>query len=264
MAVHQGASAAHFVEAFQSILEQTLPPSEIVLVIDGPIDGALAILVDKLQREHAGTLRLLPLAVNKGLGAALQQGLTYCRYEIVARMDADDICFPHRFEKQLAVLAARPEIDLVGGWINEFISSPAEVVAQRKVPEHMVDIIAYAKSRSPFNHPTVMFRKQAILAIGNYQAYGTFEDYLLWSKFILANKQAYNIQEPLLYFRMDKGVYKRRGGLGKTLAELRLQHTFYTSGFIHFGQYLRNILVRGGFRLMPNGLRGHFYRKLLK
>ena len=256
-------SAFFFRQALDSVFAQKLLPSEIVLVKDGVLTETL----DKIIQDYSSQypiFKIVALPQNQGLGRALNEGLKYCSYDIVARMDTDDIAKPDRFEKQLSFLETHPEIDVVGSWIDEFEGTIDNIFSVRKLPETPEDLFQYGKSRNPINHPAVMFRKSAVMRSGSYQHFPLFEDYYLWVRMLMNGSKFYNIQESLLYFRTSPDMFKRRGGLKYALTEIKLQYRFYTLGYISFCQMLKNDIVRTVVRLIPNSLRSVIYQKILR
>lgn len=250
-------------QSLASIFDQTAIPAEVVLVKDGPLTDELEKILLGYQ-QRCSSLKIVSLPQNQGLGRALNEGLKHCTYDIVARMDTDDIAKPDRFEKQLSFLGTHPEIDVVGSWIDEFEGSIDNILSVRKLPETPEDLFQYGKLRNPINHPAVMFRKSAVLRSGSYQHFPLFEDYYLWVRMLMNGSKFYNIQESLLYFRTSPDMFKRRGGLKYALTEMKLQYRFYTLGYISFYQMLKNDIVRTVVRLIPNSLRSVIYQKVLR
>lgn len=247
--------------ALQSLVDQTLPADEIVLVKDGP-------LPPELDKEIACFQTMLPIKLivleeNMSLGFALQEGLKHCSYDWVARMDTDDICHLRRFEKQVSFIENHPEYDLVGTNISEFVENPGDLGRQKKVPETHEGIVEYAFSRCPFNHPTIFFRKSAVLAVGSYQSMILFEDYYLWFRLIKAGYRFYNIQEQLLDFRLGKDMLGRRQGLQYGLNESRFFVRAYREGLIPFTALVR-FLGRLPIRTLPRQFTLFFYNKFLR
>ena len=115
----------------------------------------------------------------------------------------------------------------------------------------------------PFNHPTVMYRKQAVLAAGGYGDLPLMEDYALFARMLLGGARAVNVPEPLVYYRVGEAAFKRRGGRELLRSELRLQREFRRIGFTSRPQYARNVLIRGGYRLVPWWCRRAVYRPIL-
>jgi glycosyltransferase involved in cell wall biosynthesis len=251
-------------QSIQSIFEQTLPPSEVVLVIDGSITTALQEIVDEFKKQYPNVLKIVSLEKNVGLGPALNEGLKHCSCELVARMDTDDICKPDRFEKQIKLFEQNPQIDVMSSWIEEFYDFPDETVSIRKLPETHGELKKWAKSRNPFNHPVIMYKKNKVITSGGYESLGLFEDYILWMKMLKNGAIFYNIQESLLYFRSNKNMYKRRGGLKYAIDECRLQWLFYKRGAISLLVAVKNIAIRFGVRIVPNRLRAYIYKFFLR
>lgn len=248
-------------QSLDSIFNQTLKPDEVVLVEDGPLTEELYKVLSEYSNIYSN-LKIVPLGKNEGLGNALNMGLTYCSFDLVARMDTDDIAKPDRFEKEIAVFENDPSIDICGSWIDEFIDNPDHVVSQRKVPEIHNDIIKYSHSRCPLNHPTVMYRKSKVQAVGGYQGFP--EDYFLWIKMIMSGAKFYNIQNSLLFFRFSNEVIRRRGGLSYARDCIRTQYGFYKVGFNSLPVFFKNCIIRCTISLIPNNFRSFIYRKFLR
>ena len=263
LSVYRKEQATYLQQSLDSIFTQTLLPDEVVLVKDGPLTNALDEVVEEYCRKYP-VMKVVPLAVNQGLGRALNEGLKHCSYDLVARMDTDDVAKPERFEKQIAVFCAHPELDVVGAWIDEFEGDIGNVISVRKLPEKHEDIPAFAKKRNPLNHPVVMFRRNAVLAAGEYQHFPLFEDYYLWVRMLMNGACFYNIPESLLYFRFSLDMFKRRGGWKYALDEYRFQRKLLNMDFITFFQFMRNISVRFISRIIPNHLRMILYKKVLR
>lgn len=250
-------------QSLNSLFSQTLPPNEIILVKDGPLTAELDAVVSDYVARYS-ILKVVPLPQNQGLGKALNEGLKHCSYDLVARMDTDDIAKPDRFEKQMKVFEEHPELDLVGAWIDEFEGTPQHILSVRRVPETSEEIREYCKKRCPVNHPVVMFRKSAVLAAGGYQHFPLFEDYYLWVRMLKNEARFYNIQESLLYFRASPDMFKRRGGWKYAVDELRFQNMMRKMGMIDWKRFIMNAAIRFPARIIPNGLRGFLYKKLMR
>jgi GT2 family glycosyltransferase len=240
---------------------QTRPPDEVVLVQDGPVPEALAAEIKHLVSTLPMPVVHLALPANVGLGPALDAGLAASSHEIIARMDADDVSLPERFERQVAVIEAGA--DIVGSGLLEFGGSIEDVVGRRTPPTEPDEIRRVIRFRDPFNHPTVVYRRSAVLAAGGYTDMALLEDYLLFTRMVEGGAAPANLAEPLVYYRVGAGAYARRGGTALLRSELRLQRRFRELGITSRGEYLRNVAVRGGYRLVPEGVRKVAYRRLL-
>ncbi len=260
--VWAGDDADHLTAAFRSVTaDQTRAPDQVVIVRDGPVGAALQARIDELAAAAAVQVDVVALERNGGLGPALDAGLAACRHEFVARMDADDISLPHRFATQLPVMASG--IDLLGSGLLEFGADLDDVVGTRTPPVTAADIAARSRFASPFNHPTVVYRRELVQAVGGYGAFALMEDYLLWAKLIMVGARVANVAEPLVAYRVGAGAYARRGGWAQLRAELALQWRFRALGFTTPAQFLRNVAVRGGYRLVPETLRRTAYRRVI-
>ncbi|MCW2868548.1 MAG: glycosyl transferase family 2 [Marmoricola sp.] len=257
-----GDSPHHLRAAFHSTVhDQTRRPAQVVLVQDGPVPTDLAEEIAGLVRESPVPVTHVAMPANVGLGPALDAGLAACEHEVVARMDADDLSVPDRFARQLPFIEAGA--DIVGSGLWEFGESIEDVVGRRTPPTDPDEIRRVIRFRDPFNHPTVVYRRSAVLAAGGYTDMALMEDYLLFTRMVVGGAVPANIAEPLVHYRVGEGAYARRGGLALLRSEIALQGRFRRLGLTTRGQYARNVAVRGGYRLVPVGVRKVAYRRLL-
>lgn len=257
--VYRGDRADYLARAFQStVQEQLVRPAEVVVVQDGQIGPELASALERAESTSPVPVRRLRLKHNVGLAQALQCGLSACAHEVVARMDADDISLPHRFAVQLPLIEAGA--DLVGAGMREFGEASPTGGVLRIPPTDPEVIAAEARLRSPFNHPTVVYRRSAVLQAGGYRELPLLEDYWLFTRMIESGSVVTNVPEPLVLYRVDAGSYQRRGGMRLLRSELGLQRRLRREGFTTSGQMVRNIAVRGGYRVVPVGVRRSLYR----
>lgn len=249
-------------DAFCStVREQTRPPDHVVIVRDGPVPAALSERIAELAASSPVPVDVVELERNLGLGPALDIGLEACRHDVVARMDADDISLPHRFAVQMPIIEAG--FDLVGSGLIEFEDDPDHGVGHRTPPTDQLDIAARARFQDPFNHPTVVYRRDAVRSAGGYGDFAVMEDYLLWAKMIHGGARVTNVAEPLVKYRVGSGAFERRGGREQLRAELALQRRFREIGFTTRAQYARNVLTRGPYRLVPARIRRTVYRRFV-
>jgi GT2 family glycosyltransferase len=262
ISTYAGDSPDFLREAFVSTVQaQSRRPDEVVLVQDGPVPDELAGTIADLAAHSPVPVKHVPLDKNVGLGPALDIGQETATHEIVARMDADDISHPERFAKQLPVVEAGA--DIVGSGLYEFGAGLDDVVGRRTPPTDPTEIRRVIRFRDPFNHPTVVYRKTAVQAAGGYSDMALMEDYLLFTRMIEAGAAPANLPDPLVYYRVGAGAYARRGGRALLRSELALQRRFRELRITTRGQYLRNVVVRGGYRLVPEAFRKSAYRALI-
>ena len=177
--------------------------------------------IERLKAESPVGVTHVVMPENRGLGPALDAGLRASDHEVVARMDADDVSRPDRFEKQLPVVESGA--DIVGSGLLEFGASTGDVVGRRTPPTDADEIRRVVRFRDPFNHPTVVYRRSAVLAAGGYADLRLMEDYLLFTRMVAGGARPANLAEPLVYYRVGDGAYARRGGMGLLRSELALQ-----------------------------------------
>lgn len=250
--------------AIESIISQTRPPDEIVVVKDGPLTNELSRIIKQWQQKRPGLFKVVSLTENRGLGVALQEGLKACSYDIVARMDADDISSPDRFEKQLRFLQDNPDVAVVSSWMACFEDNPDNIVFIRQMPQGYEDIRRIARFRNPICHPPVMFRCSEVEAVGGYTDRQRNQDYHLWARMLLNGLKIGCIPETLYKFRCDNNFLKRRGSFEHMLSIIKLQKEFLKMGFISLPQYLFNISVRVTACILPVTMTRFIRTRLLK
>lgn len=263
MCVYKGDRADWFQKAVDSVLNQSLPPDEVVLVVDGSIPEDLEGMVTQFERMDI--FKVIRLETNQGHGNARRIGLDACTYELVALMDADDICCDERFEKQIEVYKSDPTLSLIGGDIAEFIGEEENIVGHRIVPETYGEIVAFLKKRCPFNQMTVMFKKSDVEKVGGYIDWYCEEDYYLWIRMYLAGMKFKNIPLTLAKVRVGKDMYNRRGGWKYFKSEAKLQKYMKDKKIISAWTYLWNVTKRFIVQvLLPNKIRGWVFRKFAR
>jgi glycosyltransferase involved in cell wall biosynthesis len=252
-------------EALNSLAKQTLPAPEIVVIQDGPLTEALEAVLSQWQNKLP-TLNWQKLKKNQGLSAALNAGIQAAQHHWLARMDADDICEPTRFEKQLTYLQKHPEIDVLGSWITEFETDIKQPSAVRKLPETHAEILRYARWRCPFNHMTVMYKKSVLEELGKYKNYGAVgDDYELWARFLMHGHKAANIQESLVWARTGQDFFSnRRRGIQYFKNELKEINDLYRLGLLNPLHYLFHFTVKAIVRLSPPALVRLIYKGIRK
>lgn len=257
----------HLSQSLRSICEeQNLKPSEIILVKDGLLSEELEIVIASYQKKFPFLFKIIPLLENKGLSNALNVGAKYCNCDLIARMDADDIAFPDRFEKQIKFLLEK-NLDIVGGQIIEFGENINDVMSVRKVPTEHHDIVTFLKYRSPFSHPTVIFKKNVFDTLNGYNEKIFPEDYDFFVRAYLEGFKFGNVSDNVLWFRIgkDKGAaIKRRWGKQYAIKEFNLYKNFLNLGYYTYFDFFKVIVVKLPLRLMPFPIFKFIYFKILR
>lgn len=245
--------------AIDSMINQTVPPDEIVIVEDGPLTDELYAVLDEYPILHR-----VKNETNLGLGLALNVGLKKCKNELVARMDTDDCSKPERCEKQLLRFSEKPYLAIVGSHIDEFVGDVSNVISQRVVPTTTKEIYDYAKRRSAFNHPAVMYSKTAVLDAGGYADLKRNQDVDLFGRMQFLGYKAENIDEALLWFRSSDELAKRRKSWQNTWSYIATIRKFWKMGYSSFVDYAMVGIAQTGMYLMPVKLQNFVYRKFLR
>lgn len=281
MSVYEKEKSEYLRESIESMLSQTVKPSDFVIVCDGPLPEALDAVISQYgvreissaDGEMRKLFQIIRLPENVGLGRALNEGLKACKYDIVARMDSDDISLPQRCEKQLEALTGQ-QLDVISGALVEFsddIGSVGETAdargssdgKKRALPQSQEEIMRFARRRNPFNHPCVMYRKSSVQKAGGYVHCEGFEDYHLWVRMLQAGMRGANLPDVILRMRVS-GMYERRGGLHYAGNIIRFRFYLWKTGFCSFGDFMYAVVGHVGVSLLPNRLRQLFYDKMLR
>ena len=260
MSIYYKEKGVYLEECFKSLLLSTIKPTEIILVKDGELTVELDNIIDNYKSQLP--LKIVFLEQNVGLGEALKIGLEACSYNLVARFDTDDINDPQRFSKQLEYFKKDEEIVLVGSQIQEFDSSG--ILKSRKVPISNEEIKLYAPKRNPFNHMTVMFKKDVIERVGNYKRLEGFEDYYLWLRVLNENYKTANIDEVLVNARAGSEMLERRGGIKYAKYVYQAFTTFSKEGLITKKEAKSRMYSQIIFSLLPKFIRKIIYQKILR
>lgn len=250
-------------QSMQSILSQTVPTNDFILVCDGPLTPELDAVIAQEAEQLGDTLNLVRLKENSGLGVALSEGMKCCKNELVARMDSDDISRPDRCEKQLALFEKYPELKLASGQLVEFVETPEKPTGKREVPLNHEQILAFSRKRNPMNHPCVMFCRSAAEAAGGYdEKYHLFEDYHLWIRMLQNGAQAKNLPDVLLDMRTPFDQYDRRGGSRYAADMFKFHWWMHKTGWTSLADFCTGAIPHALVCILPNGARKAVYRVL--
>jgi len=246
--------------SIESMLAQTVPADDFVIVCDGVLTPDLERVLSDFSAQYPDVFRLVRLPDNRGTAAALNAGLQYCKNEIVARMDSDDISLPERCEQELKLIESA---DVVGSAVSEFEVTPDNLFI-RAVPESHEEIVKFARRRNPICHPSVMFRKSKVLEAGGYEDSYLTEDYLLWAKVLTSGAIFRNAAKPLLYMRTGEGFYKRRGGIKYFRSLIRLRKRLTKIGLSGYSDFLVCAAAHTVQCFSPPIVRRYLYRRYLR
>lgn len=261
MSVYAKESPAYLDQAFLSIwTNQTFKPSEVVLVKDGPLPKSLEQVIEKWALLLDKKMKVIALKQNEGLGRALNIGIQHCCFDLVARMDTDDISSPDRFEKLVHEFEMDSNLSLCGSYIKEFITDDPHYSAMRTVPLTLEQIRNSCELRNPFNHPSVMFKKSAILQAGGYKHMPFFEDYYLWLRVLSLGYTAKNVPQSLLNMRIDNGQIERRSGVKYLKYEISFYRRLYQDGLLRYSSFLFMTILRAPLRVLPRNLLSFLYK----
>lgn len=264
MSVYKKDHPKYFDEALKSIWnDQKLKPAQIVLVKDGSITPELDDRILTWTNRLGEILTVVGLRENVGLGAALNHGLKYCNFELVARMDADDFSLPDRFLRQVDFMLENPDIIASSAWIEEYDNELGASLGRRILPSKHSDILRFSKLRSPLNHVVTIFRKSVVLSVGGYPNLRKAQDYALWSQLLVEGHRLANIQEVLLHARFGDALNERRGSEA-FYNELKLLNFQRKIGFLSLYNYYFNLIVRFITRFSPSILKKLIYKIIRK
>lgn len=264
MSLYIKEKAEYFDECMQSMLCQTVLPTEIVIVFDGPVSDDLRRTVEKYKAENPGWIKTVENEKNKGLGLALADGVSVCTYELIARMDTDDIAREDRFEKQLDLFLADSKLDICGSHIIEFEGRKDNVLSKRNVPVNHKEIAEYQKQRSAFNHMTVMYKKSTVLRAGNYEHCPLMEDDMMWVRMLIAGAKCANVDDYLVYARTGYAMIERRGGWNYYKKYKDGRKKILETGYISEWDYYKTVIIQFIVALIPRKARLYVFTRMLR
>ncbi|MCR4672504.1 MAG: glycosyltransferase [Lachnospiraceae bacterium] len=253
MAVYSGDDPSLIKAAADSMLSQTIKPDQFVIVVDGPVSDEIEEALRSLMREAPGLFRIVARRRNRGLASSLNLGLRLCKNEFVARMDADDVSLPERCEKELEALMAAPDAAVCGCQICETGEDGKPNGIMRTVPCTEAEVRKFMRKRQPFNHPTVIYRKSAVLACGGYPGLRRKEDFDLFSRLLSSGYEGINIPEALYLYRAGDSNYRRRKSLQNCLSAIRVYWRHFKRGGCGLGDFLLISCAEAAFAVLPVG-----------
>lgn len=250
--------------SIDSMMKQTVKCDEFVLVEDGPLTEELDEVVNKYLKAYPNIFKIIKIEKNGGLGPALKLGVENCKNEYIARMDSDDYSIPTRIEQQFKIFEKYPELGLVGSNVEEFEGNIKNINCHVVLPEKHDDIYKFSKKRCPFRHPSLLYKKSAVLKANNYREFYLCEDYDLYVRMLTTGCKCYNVQEFLVYMRIGSDFYKRRGGWRYMKTILKFKNEQLSTGYFSMFDYIKSTIPHIIVCLVPNKLRDWIYRNLLR
>lgn len=251
--------------SIESMLNQTVKPDEFIIVKDGPLTTELDEVINNFVTAYPKTFNIIVNETNLGLGPALAKGIENSKNELIARMDSDDYVVSTRCERQLEKFREDPKLGMVGSYEAEFVDDIDNVISIHRVPSENDEIERFMHRRCSVLHPTVMYKKSAVLKSGNYQSVLLYEDYDLFARMVLEyHIKSYNIPEPLYYIRTSEDFFKRRGGIKYAKTVLKFKWGQYRKGYMSLMDFGISVLGQAFVCVLPNSLRKSFYMKFLR
>lgn len=251
--------------SIESMLNQTVKPDEFIIVKDGPLTTELDEVINNFVTAYPKTFNIIVNETNLGLGPALAKGIENSKNELIARMDSDDYVVSTRCERQLEKFREDPKLEMVGSYEAEFVDDIDNVISIHRVPSENDEIERFMHRRCSVLHPTVMYKKSAVLKSGNYQPVLLYEDYDLFARMVLEyHIKSYNIPEPLYYIRTSEDFFKRRGGIKYAKTVLKFKWGQYRKGYMSLMDFCISGLGQAFVCVLPNSLRKIFYMKFLR
>lgn len=263
MSVYKKEKPSYFDTALKSVLEQTVAPTEIILVEDGPLTPELDSIVSKYKSIWLDKFKIVKSLKSEGLGSALRKGSEFVTTPWIARMDTDDICVNNRFELQLQEVLKHPDYAVIGGQIDEFSENLNNIIGYRKVPINEKKILPYAKYRNPFNHVTVLINKDKLITVGGYETCYKMEDYNLWIKFLKSKMKMKNLDKVLVHVRTNTSMFKRRGDLKFLSNYITVKNKWRKEGIGNYYSLMVSSFAMIINTVIPAGLRKFIYNNYL-
>ena len=264
MSVYYKDSPEELKQSIDSMLNQTVRCKQFVIVEDGPLNEELEEVIKYYEGKMPALFEVKRLEKNKGLGNALNEGLKICRNNLVARMDSDDISLPERCEKQLARFESNPQLSILGTQIKEFIRKETNIVSMRRVPCTFEEIRKFARRRSPFNHPTVMYKKNIIERLGGYPVLNRKEDLGLFIQAVNNNVYSENLDEALLLYRTNENNQKRRKTWINCKEYIQVMLGFYKKGYLGWKDLVFVVLGQISLFILPTNFTNILSKKYLR
>ncbi|WP_294487472.1 glycosyltransferase [uncultured Ruminococcus sp.] len=264
MSVYDKEMPENLNQSLESMLKQTYPPSDFVLVCDGKLTNELDVIIKSFQNEYKKIFRIVRIDENVGAGKAVNKGIKACRCEYIVRMDSDDVSKPDRCMKEMLMFAVMPELDIVGSFVEEFDDYTDKTISLKKVPLVQKDILNYSKRRNPFNRQTVAFRKSKAMEVGGYSDLKLCEDYEFAVRMLANGAVGQNIPEVLVRYRVSESTPEIRRSWRLTKGFVAVRWKLFMEGYIGFRDFFPPCFLQLMLFVLPMRFTRWFYRKFLR
>lgn len=263
MSVYAGEKPEFFKASVLSMLDQTYPTNDFVLVCDGELTPELDRLVEEFRDEYE-CFHPIRMEKNMGTGSCANAGIAKCINEYIVKMDSDDIALPNRCEVSLYAMAKHPEIDILGAYIDEFDSDSGEFIATKKTPLSHKEIKKYSRRRNPFNNQTLVYKKSIALRCGGYSEIKRCEDYDFVVRMLAAGARGRNLGRVLVRYRVTRGNYERRRNWANTRSFINVRWRIFRSGYSKLSDFVVPCAMQLIIFLLPSALTGMIYKRFLR
>jgi len=263
MSVYAGEKPEFLRESIESMLNQTYPTDDLVLVCDGALTPELDEIVSRYE-ENYDCFHPVRIEKNEGTGYCANVGISACKHEYIVKMDSDDIALPQRCEMSLYTLAKHPEIDMLGAYIEEFDSDSGEFIAVKKTPLSHKEIKKYSRRRNPFNNQTLVYKRSKAQSCGGYPRRTRCEDYEFVVRMLSSGVRGRNIGKVLVKYRVTKGNYARRKNWANTKAFIEVRWRIFRSGYSRLSDLIIPCAMQLMIFVLPSSLTGKIYKRFLR
>lgn len=264
MSVYAGEKPEFLRQSLDSMLAQTHPCRELILVCDGKLNSGLDGVIAEYEGSHSDLMRVIRMEKNCGVGACANAAIEAASTEYILKMDSDDIAMPDRCEKQLRLMAEDPQLDMCGAYIEEFDSDSGEPIAVKRTPVENEEIRQYAKRRNPFNNQTLVYKRAAAVKIGGYTTVSRCEDYDFVVRMLRSGAVGANIPEVLVRYRVTPENLTRRRNKKNTGSFISVRWRIFRSGYSSFLDFLIPCAAQIALFILPESLTGKLYKKFLR
>jgi hypothetical protein len=258
--VYKKNSYIEFKKSILSIIYQKVMPSEILIIYDGPVSFKIKNFVEKLKKKLPIIVTIIVNPINVGLGKSLAKAVRLAKFNIVARMDADDESNKLRFYFQLKIMK-KDKPDVLGSNFLELYKKNKKI---RLNPSSNFKIRKYLFFRNPFNHPTVMFKKHSVIKAGNYQNVSYYEDYYLWIRMSFFKFKFMNLNKILCTSTVNNNFISRRSGFKYYKSYLIFLYKCKKINFYNFASILFLGFFRSAVFFLPKFFLNFLYFNFLR